>query len=198
MSTIKRKRCENGTRKNKKTGKCESVLDNTCPICLDRITSKNVKTKCKHNFHKGCLLGYCNSQQSITRVPHCPICRSNITDTCKKITPFASNEIFRYTTIVGATEQQRVYRLQKIDEIIHNPKFDINVKTQYGKSLLYELSWNKYQNAYFKDFVEYLLKKPKIIVSSQLITSLIGINNTDMLALYKKYKKIPKSLKGLV
>ena len=56
MSTRKRTRCKKGTRKNKKTGNCESVLDHTCAICLDRIISGNVKTKCKHNFHKKCLL----------------------------------------------------------------------------------------------------------------------------------------------
>ena len=96
--SIKRTRCKNGTRKNKKTGKCESVLDNTCPICLERIVSNNVKTKCKHNFHKGCLIGWCRSQ---SEDPKCPICRSNIKDTCKKIMPFDSKEIFRYTNFGG-------------------------------------------------------------------------------------------------
>ena len=33
----KRTRCKKGTRKNRKTGNCESVLDHTCAICLDRI-----------------------------------------------------------------------------------------------------------------------------------------------------------------
>ena len=34
MSTQKRTRCKKGTRKNKKTGNCESVMDNTCAVCL--------------------------------------------------------------------------------------------------------------------------------------------------------------------
>ena len=51
---------------------------------------------------------------------------------------------------------------------------------------------------YFKDFIEYLLKKPNIIVSDNIITELIATNNIEILALYKKHKKIPKHLKGLI
>ena len=39
----------NGTRKNKKTGNCESVMDNTCSICLDRIITDNGKTRKKNS-----------------------------------------------------------------------------------------------------------------------------------------------------
>ena len=84
--TRKRTRCKNGTRKNKKTGNCESVLDKICPICLDRIIYGNVTTKCKHKFHKKCLLGWCNGL-SIDK-QNCPICRRDIKDTCKKIRRF--------------------------------------------------------------------------------------------------------------
>ena len=91
----KRVRCKNGTRKNKKTGNCESVLDKTCSICLDRIVSGNVTTKCKHKFHKKCLIGWCKSQSHLT-APPCPICRRNIKDTCKKLMPFDSHEVFRF------------------------------------------------------------------------------------------------------
>ncbi len=197
MSTPKRARCKNGTRKNKKTGKCESVLDNTCSICLARITSGNIKTKCKHNFHKGCLIGWCKSQSHLEK-PQCPICRGVIKDTCKKIMPYASEEVFRYTTLANADQKRVTYSLEKIDELIHNPKFNINVKDQWGKTILHELSWNRYNNDNFKPRVEYLLKKPEIIVSVELISALIANKNTEMLALYKKHKKIPKSLKSLL
>ncbi len=203
-TATKRFRCPKGTRKNKKTGKCESVLDNTCAICLDRIVSGNVKTKCKHNFHKGCLIGWCKSQRH-KALAQCPICRGDIKDTCKKIMPFNSEEVFRYTTIAGADQKRGLlsaglitYSLEKIDELIHNPKFDVNVKNQWGKSVLYELSWNSYNNNNFDSFVEYLLKKPNIIVSVELISALIAHRNTKILALYNKHKKIPKSLKDLI
>jgi len=195
MSTQKRTRCKNGTRKNKKTGNCDSVLDNTCSICLDRITSHNVTTKCKHRFHKQCLVGWCKGNKD---QPSCPICRKNIKDTCKKIMPFDSHEVFRYTDIGNESKESRLYKMARIEEIIQDKNFDVNVKNTFGKSLLYILSWNRYRNPYFKDYVEYLLKQPNIEVSADLISELIGTGNTEMLQLYKKYKKIPKSLKSLV
>jgi len=198
MSTQKRSRCKNGTRKNKKTGNCESVLDHTCAICLDRITSQNVKTKCKHNFHKQCLVGWCKSQKQ-KETPQCPICRSTIKDTCKKIMPFDSEEVFRYTRLVGGTSSERTeHSLQKIKDIIFDDKFDVNVTDERGRSILYELSWNSFYNRYYKDLVDHLLKHPKIIVNASLVSDIIGRNNQEMIALYKKHKKIPKSLKNLI
>jgi len=197
MPTQKRSRCKNGTRKNKKTGNCESVLDKTCSICLDRITSQNVTTKCKHKFHKKCLIGWCKSNHS---KPTCPICRKDIKETCKKITPYDSHEIFRYTgNMYFLSDTQRTHSLEEINRIINNKHFDPNIKNDSGESVLYVLSWNKYRNKYFKDIVENILKRyPNVVVSSELISDLIGSNNTEMLQVYKKYKKIPKSLKGLV
>ncbi len=40
--TDAKKYCPNGTHKNKKTGKCDSILDDTCAICLDIITVDNI------------------------------------------------------------------------------------------------------------------------------------------------------------
>ena len=193
----KRVRCKNGTRKNKKTGNCESVLDHTCSICLDRIVSGNIKTKCKHNFHKKCLIGWCKSQDHLT-APPCPICRSNIKDTCKKIMPFNSHEVFRYTFIATADNKRRNYYIEQVNEIVHNPKFDVNVKNQLGEPILSVLSYNRYYSIYFKDTIEYLLKHPKIIVDNNIVSELIASRNMDILALYKKHKKIPKSLKSLM
>jgi len=196
--TTKRLRCKNGTRKNKKTGKCESVLDNTCAICLDRIISGNVKTKCKHNFHKKCLIGWCKSQGHLSTAIPCPICRGNIKDTCKKILPFDSHEVFRYTFIAGADDESRKKSIEKINEIVHNPKFDVNVKNEMGLSVLWVLSYNQSDSLYFKNIIEYLLKNKKIIVDNNIISRLIANNNTHILALYKKHNKIPKHLKKLI
>lgn len=195
-TTTAKKRCPNGTRKNKKTGNCESVLDNTCAICLDRISSGQVKTKCKHKFHKGCLVGWCKSNRN---KPTCPICRSDIAVTCKQIMPFDSQEVFRYTFLAGADEATKKHSVEQIDKIIHNPKFDVNVKHDpWNRSILYDLTHAPYSNSYLKPLVEYLLKHKDIIVSNELVSSLIANKYTVMLALFKKHKKIPKALKGLL
>lgn len=196
MSTQKRSRCKNGTRKNKKTGNCESVLDKTCPICLDRIVSGNVKTKCKHNFHKKCLLGWCKANKE---KPACPVCRRDIKATCKKITPFDSEEVFRYTFFTGNDQNNIDHSIDLVTAIIKNPDFDVNVKQPMsGKSILYELSENKYRAVHFAPLIEYLLKHPKIEISIQEVGQLIGSNNQPVIQLFKKHKKIPKALKGLI
>ena len=128
----------------------------------------------------------------------CPICRSNIKDTCKKILPFDSHEVFRYTFIAGADDKRRIHSIEQINEIVHNKKFDVNVKNQLGAPILSVLSYNRYHSLYFKDTIEYLLKHPKIIVDNNIVSELIASRNMDILALYKKHKKIPKSLKSLM
>ena len=195
--TRKRTRCKNGTRKNKKTGNCESVLDKTCSICLDRIVSGNVTTKCKHKFHKKCLIGWCKGNKD---EPTCPICRKDINETCKKIMPFDSHEVFRYIGFRhGESNADKTDRLQKIVDIVRHKDFDPNVKKSSGKSLLYELSWNKSYNEDYKHIVEIIFKKyPNVDVPTALITDLMANNNGEMLQLYKKHKKIPKQLKNLI
>ena len=112
--------------------------------------------------------------------------------------PFDSHEVFRYTFIAGADDKRRKHLIEQVNEIVHNPKFDVNVKNQLGEPILSVLSYNRYHSLYFKDTIEYLLKHPKIIVDSNIVSELIGSRNTDILALYKKHKKIPKSLKSLM
>ena len=53
-------------RRKRKMTEC---VEDTCPICLDVLGSKNVKiTKCLHAFHKNCWKKYDNKDR-------CPICR---------------------------------------------------------------------------------------------------------------------------
>ena len=193
----KRSRCKNGTRKNKKTGNCESVLDKTCSICLDRIVSGNVKTKCKHNFHKKCLIGWCKSQSLLTSPP-CPICRRNIKDTCKKIMPFDSHEVFRFIPRYGDITD---IRKEQIETIIKHKDFDVNVKQylEYGNyTVTVTVLESLLETRNSADIVEYLLKQPGIEIKDEVVARLISSRSDNMLKLFKKYKKIPKSLKNLI
>jgi len=143
------------------------------------------------------LIGWCKSQGHLP-APPCPICRRNIKDTCKKIMPFDSSEVFRYTGLITISDKNlRLYKINKITEIIYNPKFDVNVSNG-RRRILSELSRNKWYNTQYKDLIEYLLKKPDIVVTDDIVSELIASQNTEILALYKKHKKIPKHLKGLI
>lgn len=192
----KRDRCSNGTRKNRKTGKCESVLSNTCAICLDKITSDNVKTKCKHNFHKRCLIGWCKRTKDNAT---CPVCRRDIKETCVKIEPFDSDEVFRYINNEGDSSVDRIFKTQKLAGIIHHKDFDVNVKDKDGNSILKRLSYNRYNNGgEYMIEIDYLLGKPSIEVHEDLVRSLIVNKKSKILQLFKKHKKIPKGMKGLI
>jgi hypothetical protein len=197
-TTTKRERCPNGTRKNKKNGKCENTLNHTCAICLDRITSGNVKTQCKHNFHKRCLIGWCKNKPN---EPTCPICRADIKKTCVKITPFDSHEVFRYVNTYGDSAVDRSFKQQKLTSIILNKNFDVNVKNADGDSILEVLSYDRISNGSYLANIDDLLQDPSIEVSSDLVRELIAAKNTKnakVLELFKRHKKIPKALKGLI
>jgi hypothetical protein len=194
----KRSRCSNGTRKNKRTGKCESVLDNRCAICLDRIISGNVKTKCKHNFHKKCLIGWCESQNTVVK-PQCPICRADIKNTCKQIMPFDSKEVFRYVITYSTLREDYIFKQQKMSTIIHNKDFDVNVENKYGKSILSILIDNvRFGGGGYMIEIDYLLGNRNIEVPVELVQSLIANRQSKILQLFKQHKKIPKALKGLM
>jgi len=193
----KRVRCKNGTRKNKKTGNCESVLDKTCSICLDRIVSGNVTTKCKHKFHKKCLIGWCKSQSHLT-APPCPICRRNIKDTCKKIMPFDSHEVFRFIPSYGEITD---IRKEQIETIMKHKDFDVNVKQylQYSNhTVTFTVLESLLATRNSADLVEYLLKQPGIEIKDEVVSRLISSRSDNILKIFKKYKKIPKSLKNLI
>lgn len=73
------------------------------------------------------------------------------------------------------------------------------MKNEYDDSILHIFSQNKwYYNAQYKEFVEYLLKKKNIIVSTESVGKIISTRNDEILTVYKKHKKIPKSLKSLI
>ena len=83
---ITRERNENEKiiiRKNKEINK---ILENTfiadyngneeyntnCPICLDKFSSKVIKLKCNHIYHKECIRPWLKENKS------CPMCREEI------------------------------------------------------------------------------------------------------------------------
>ena len=57
-----------------------------CPICLEEMEEgKFATTKCNHTFHPLCLMTLCSlcSKKTNSGCP-CPICRTDITEECKK------------------------------------------------------------------------------------------------------------------
>ena len=113
---------------NNESRRTDSPVIETCPICLDPLLAKTVKTACKHKFHKKCLMEVCDSGMT-----NCPICRGKISHDCMKLLPgkfmpdyriakIISNEIRnRERVVVDDNTANRI--IKSIEEILPLLKF---------------------------------------------------------------------------
>ena len=94
------------------------------------------------------------------------------------------------------TAAWKEFKTQQIFQYLDAEMFDHNVKNDRDVSVL--------QFAVEKDMpdvVENLLKRPDINVYDEVVQALIVSgrpNSSKIVTLFKKYKKIPKALKGLL
>jgi hypothetical protein len=209
-STRSKPRCKNGTRRNKETGECEKVngknkktsvrgLDSTCAICLEEITSENIQTQCKHNFHKECLLEWCETQRNKS-VTKCPICRRDISNTCRRIMPVVSKNVFKYLRDFrhARTNLERSEYFNIIATMIVDSRFDVNVEANDGESLLYKLSSDKRLTEYYIPLIQLLLWHPDTKIKDDEMRALINQGNVKVLAVYREnIRKVPKQLRKL-
>ena len=168
-------------------------LKNRCPICLETIRSNHIKTKCGHNFHKKCLIEWCENQKKKTNIK-CPICREDIQETCDKIIPFDSTKIFNYTNIAGADKKRRSESIAKVAEFVNNPEFDVNVlNPRNNQPILYALTLRAHA---FHSSIEKLLKNEKTEIDANIISLLTStyLSDDEIIKLFKKNKKAKKLL----
>ena len=141
-------------------------LEKICPICQKTIVSGHIKTPCRHDFHKHCLIQWCKVQEKKETVG-CPICRKNIKPTCLKIIPFDSTKIFEYTNIAGADNKRRSESIAKVAEFVNNPEFDVNVVNPRNNiSILEDLTI--YANAFYSS-IEKLLDNKDIKIDKDIL-----------------------------
>ena len=150
-STKKRTRCKNGTRKNKKTGKCEKVLVKKskskspelplCAICHEdlKINDDIPDLPCKHKFHQACIIELCNHKNN--RQVSCPICRNDITQTCttiNPITPFVNKylDVGEYGAPVYDWASMSVEQRKEADKIV--TKFKKNFMARRKRAMAKE------------------------------------------------------------
>ena len=172
-------------------------LEKICPICQKTIVSGHIKTPCRHDFHKHCLIQWCKVQEKKETVG-CPICRKNIKPTCLKIIPFDSTKIFEYTNIAGAGIKRRSESIAKVAEFVNNPEFDVNVvNPRNNQPILYALTI--YANA-FHSSIEKLLENEKTKIDANIISLLTStyLSDDQIIELFKKNKKAKKLLKPFI
>ena len=172
-------------------------LKNRCPICLETIRSNHIKTKCGHDFHKECLIKWCENQKKKTNIK-CPMCKRDIQETCDKIIPFDSTNIFNYTNIAGADKKRRSESIAKVAEFVKNPEFDVNVvNPRNNQPVLYALTI--YANT-FHSSIEKLLENEKTKIDADIISLITSkyLSDDQIIELFKKNKKAKKLLKPFI
>lgn len=219
----KKKRCPKGTRRSQFSGNCESyrdlilngmehmiqveykpvkkisIADRPCPVCLKKLGNDSYKTNCGHHYHKDCFRVYCAVQDVENRNKEsCMVCGKSISAECDKLKPIKSSGIFYQLDLFTwpQTAAWKEHKTSQIFRFLDNESFNPNVKNDQDESVL--------QVAIQKDMldvVENLLKRSDIRVSDDDVRALIvsrQSNKSKMVTAFKKYKKIPKALKGLV
>ena len=169
-------------------------LKNKCPICLETIRSHHIKTKCSHDFHKECLIQWCENQKQHMNTK-CPMCKRDIQETCDKIIPFDSTKIFNYTNIAGADKKRRSESIAKVAEFVNNPEFDVNVvNPNTGRSILYTLTLRVHA---FHGSIEKLLENKKTKIDDDIIPLITSeyLSDDEIIKLFKTNKKVKKMLK---
>ena len=172
-------------------------LKNKCPICLEIIRSDHIKTKCGHNFHKKCLIEWCKNQKQHA-ITKCPMCKKDIQETCDKIIPFDSANIFNYTNIAGASIKRRSEYIAKVAEFVNNPEFDVNVvNPDTERSILYTLTLHVYA---FHGSIEKLLENKKTKIDTDIISLITSkyLSDDQIIALFKQNEKAKKRLKPFI
>ena len=180
-----------------------------CAICQEiHDDDVIIKTDCGHSFHKKCLGLWCNTRASDADKT-CPICRANIAALCDNIKSFSSIGIMRHLDAmffnIGGyagrdVEARRLENNRIIHEYLDNPEFDPNVSDSQNRTPLYvAVERSRY------DVIDKLLKRPDINTEIREtrydktpLDLAMANNNLTAISSFKKYKKIPKALKGLV
>jgi len=180
--------------------------DDVCSICLGVIDDVKFKTKCGHTFHSKCLGMWCNVRSGIAKT--CPYCNQVIDEDCKDLMDVESigimpylKRMFFHTTAYGRADVDK--EIADNDAVIQKyldaPRFDPNVADEDSNTPLH-IAVERRRLSVIKN----LLARKEIDTNIRNSHGKLAIeiamerNDRDAIAAFKKYKKVPKALKGLI
>lgn len=198
-----------GSRKSSPSGSAMASPkspDDVCSICLGVIGDDKFKTKCGHTFHLKCIGMWCNVRSGVAKV--CPYCRQVIDEDCKDLMDVESigimpylKRMFFYGSVYGraAVDKEIADNDAVIQKYLDAPRFDPNVADEDSNTPLHIAVEQKRLSV-----VKNLLARKEIDTNIRNNRGKLAIeiamerNDRDAIAAFKKYKKIPKALKGLI
>jgi hypothetical protein len=200
-----RKSSPSGSRKASPTASPKSP-DDVCSICLGVIDDDKFKTKCRHTFHSKCIGMWCNVRSGIAKT--CPYCNQVIDEDCKDLLDVESigimpylKRMFFHTTHYGRADvdKQIADNDAVIQKYLDTPRFDPNVVDEDSNTPLH-IAVERRRLSVIKN----LLARREIDTNIRNSHGKLAIeiamerNDRDTIAAFKKYKKVPKALKGLI
>lgn len=180
--------------------------DDVCSICLGVIDDDKFKTKCGHTFHTKCIGMWCNVRSGVAKL--CPYCNQVIDADCKDLMDVDSigimpylKRMFFHTTAYGRADvdKQIADNDAVIQRYLDTPRFDPNVVDEDSNTPLH-IAVERRRLSVIKN----LLARKEIDTNIRNSDGKLAIeiamerNDRDAIAAFKKYKKIPKALKGLL
>jgi hypothetical protein len=180
--------------------------DDVCSICLGVIDDVKFKTKCGHTFHSKCLGMWCNVRSGVAKT--CPYCNQVIDEDCKDLMDVESigimpylKRMFFHTTAYGRADVDKeiAYNDAVIQKYLDAPRFDPNVADEDSNTPLH-IAVERRRLSVIKN----LLARKEIDTNIRNSHGKLAIeiamerNDRDAIAAFKKYKKVPKALKGLI
>jgi hypothetical protein len=199
------KASKSGSAKASKSASPKSP-DDVCSICLGVIDDVKFKTKCGHTFHSKCLGMWCNVRSGVAKT--CPYCNQVIDEDCKDLMDVESigimpylKRMFFHTTAYGRADVDK--EIADNDAVIQKyldaPRFDPNVADEDSNTPLH-IAVERRRLSVIKN----LLARKEIDTNIRNSHGKLAIeiamerNDRDAIAAFKKYKKVPKALKGLI
>ena len=185
-----------------------SVTDkelNTSPEGAN-LTLHRFKTKCGHTFHTKCIGMWCNVRSGVAKL--CPYCNQVIDADCKDLMDVDSigimpylKRMFFHTTAYGREDVDK--KIADNDAVIQRyldtPRFDPNVVDENSNTPLH-IAVERRRLSVIKN----LLARKEIDTNIRNSDGKLAIeiamerNDRDAIAAFKKSKKVPKALKGLL
>lgn len=180
--------------------------DDVCSICLGVIDDDKFKTKCGHTFHTKCIGMWCNVRSGVAKL--CPYCNQVIDADCKDLMDVDSigimpylKRMFFHTTAYGREDVDK--KIADNDAVIQRyldtPRFDPNVVDENSNTPLH-IAVERRRLSVIKN----LLARKEIDTNIRNSDGKLAIeiamerNDRDAIAAFKKSKKVPKALKGLL